>query len=213
MDLVVVGLNHLTAPIEVRERLAISDSAVPHALQSLKDRNVREATILSTCNRTEIYGVLPSPNSEPIISLLENLHTIPRADFSKHLYTYHGPSAAEHLFKVACGLDSLVLGEPQILGQVRDSFGLSSELDAAGPILNGLFRAAIFTGKRARTETGIGRGGFSIGHAAVDLARSIFGSLKDATVMILGAGKMSVITAKHLTGSGIKLVLVAKGFA
>ncbi len=207
MDLFVVGLNHQTAPIEVRERIAITEPALPAALAGLRARSFREAAILSTCNRTEIYAIGGTPDSA--ISFLSEFHNIPRAQFDTLLYTHVSEAAVIHLHRVAAGLDSLVLGEPQILGQVREAFASAAEAGAAGQVLNSLFRSAITAGKRVRTETAIGRGGFSIGHAALDLARSIFGSLADATTLILGAGKMSELTAKHLSSSGVRLILVA----
>ena len=210
MDLFVVGVNHQTAPIEVRERLAITEPMLLKALGALRGRGFQESAILSTCNRTEIY-VIPDPGAttDAVMRFLSEHHNLPRADFEPHLYTHRGDSAAFHLHRVACGLDSLVLGEPQILGQVRHAFSEAGEARTVGQVLNALFRSAIAAGKRARTETGVGRGGFSIGHAALDLARSIFGSLNESTVLILGAGKMSELTAKHLVASGIKLVMVA----
>ena len=207
MDLFVVGLNHRTAPIEVRERIAITDATLPAALAELRTRPFREAAILSTCNRTEIYAIGETPESA--ISFLSEFHHIPVQEFETHLYTHVGEAAVIHLHRVAGGLDSLVLGEPQILGQVREAFASAAEHGAAAQILDRLFRSAIASGKRVRTETGIGRGGFSIGHAALDLARSIFGSLTEATTLILGAGKMSELTAKHLASSGVRLILVA----
>ena len=210
MDLIVVGLNHQTAPIEVRERLAINEPALPHALEELRLRDHHEAAILSTCNRTEIYSASsPDRTAESVIEFLSEYHGLPREGFENHLYTHIADSAALHLHRVACGLDSLVLGEPQILGQVREAFKASAAAGLIGPVLDSLFRSSIASGRRARTETGIGQGGFSVGHAALDLARSIFGSLKDASVLILGAGKMSELTARHLMRDCIKLVMVA----
>ncbi len=211
MHFAVIGLNHRTAPIEVRERLTFPDSRLPHALSALAERpEFVESAILSTCNRTEIYTVIPHPGHERAVQqFLSEYHDVPAADYAAHVYAHHDTDAVRHLFRVASGLDSLVLGEGQILKQVRDSFTAASDAGTAGKLLSGLFRAAIATGKRARTETEIGKGGFSVGHAAVDLARSIFGSLNGATILILGAGKMSELTARHLVASGVKFVIVA----
>lgn len=209
MHLIVVGLNHRTAPVELRERLAIPDHELPTALLALQTHGaVSECAILSTCNRAEVHA-LTSRDAEHLTAFLREYHSVPQDDLAGHVYSHEGVHAASHLFRVASGLDSLVLGESQILRQVRDAFDAATEQGASGPVLNALFRAAISTGKRAQTETGIGKGGFSIGHAAVDLARSIFGSLEGARILILGAGKMSELTARHLAASGAKFILVA----
>jgi glutamyl-tRNA reductase len=211
VHLVVVGLNHRTAPIELRERLTFSESRLPEALLFMQARpEFAETAILSTCNRTELYAAVPHPGHETaLIEFLAEYHKISDFEFVSHLYTHHDAEAARHLFRVASGIDSLVLGEPQVLRQVRDAYSAATEATTVGPLLNGMFRAAIATGRRARTETEISRGGFSVGHAAVDLARSIFGSLEDAKILILGAGKMSELTARHLVARGVKVVLVA----
>ncbi|MGC8666971.1 MAG: glutamyl-tRNA reductase [Chthonomonadales bacterium] len=211
MHLVLVGLNHHTAPIEVRERLAFPETGLRSALAALRRQSgVYEAAILSTCNRCELYSAVSSvADSHALAQFLSQFHSVPVSEFQEFLYQYADGEAAVHLMRVASGLDSLVLGEPQILRQVRDAFAAGTDAGSIGPLLNGLFRAAIAAGKRARTETDIGRGGFSVGHAAVDLARSIFGSLQDAAILILGAGKMSELTARHLVTGGAGVVLVA----
>jgi glutamyl-tRNA reductase len=207
----VIGLNHRTAPIEVREQITFSEQRLSDALRSLGSRpELAESAVLSTCNRTEIYAIVPNASRERAVHrFIEEYHGVNPSDYASHLYTYHDADAVRHLFRVACGLDSLVLGEGQILRQVRDAFAAATEAGNSGRLINGLFRAAITTGRRARTETEIGQGGFSVGHAAVDLARSIFGSLDGATILILGAGKMSEVTAKHLVANGVKFVVVA----
>lgn len=211
MHLIVVGLNHRSAPIEVRERLTFAEHALPEALRALLARpGILEGAILSTCNRTEVYAAVRHAAGEGVlVRFLTDHHHLPEAEFAGHLYVYRDLEAVHHLFRVASGLDSLVLGEPQILRQVRDAFACATAAQSIGPLFHGLFRAAITTGKRARTETGIGKGGFSIGHAAVDLARSIFGSLHGTTVLLLGAGKMSELAARHLVASGVHFVMVA----
>jgi glutamyl-tRNA reductase len=207
----VIGLNHRTAPIEVRERITIPDTRLSEALRALGGRpEFSEAAILSTCNRTEIYTVVPHPGHERAVHhFIEDYHGVKAAEYASHVYVHHDAEAVRHLFRVASGLDSLVLGEGQILKQVRDAFAAASDAGTAGKLLNGLFRAAIAAGRRARTETEIGKGGFSVGHAAVDLARSIFGSLDGASILILGAGKMSELTARHLVANGVRFVMVA----
>lgn len=212
MYLVVIGLNHKTSPIEIREKISFPENRLPEALSTLSCHpSISECAILSTCNRTEIIALSPQSDflEDHLIRFLSEFHSIDPAIFQSHLYFHTGSMAAAHLFKVAAGLDSMVLGEPQILKQVRDSFALASSVQSIGRILNGLFRSAIVVGKRARTETQIGAGGFSVGHAAVELAQSIFGSLNNASILILGAGKMSELTANHLISNGAKLIFVA----
>lgn len=211
MHIVVVGLNHRTAPVELRERLTFRDTTLPRALRILRGRpSVSEAVVLSTCNRTEIYAAVDHvDHGRGITQFLSEFHNIPVSDFAEHVYVYHDVEAIRQLFRVASGLDSLVLGEPQIVRQVRDAFASAAEAECTGTLTDGLFRSAIATARRARTETNIGKGGFSVGHAAVDLARSIFGTLGGTTVLVLGAGKMSELTARHLVAAGAKFVLVA----
>ncbi len=211
MHLVVVGLNHRTAPIELREKVSYSPHSLPAALRELTGASeIDEAAILSTCNRTEIYAAEQTGHGyELLTDALCRQDTALRSELGIHVYHHTGVESVKHLFRVASGLDSLVLGEGQILGQVREAMEASKQAGGTKHFLGGLFRAAISTGRRARTETGIGQGGFSIGHAAVDLAKSIFGSLNGATILLLGAGKMSELTAKHLMAGGAKLVIVA----
>lgn len=211
MHITVVGLNHHTAPIEVRERLTFSAASLANALEGLLSvTSANECVILSTCNRTEIYAAAQGVTDiDRQIRFLADYHAVPQSDFESLLYRHVDEAAVSHLFRVAGGLDSLVLGEPQILGQVRDAFSAADGVGATGLLLNALFRAAVVTGRRARSETDIGKGGFSIGHAAVDLARSIFGSLDHAGILILGAGKMSELTVRHLVRAGARIVVVA----
>lgn len=212
MHLIVAGLNHRTAPIELREKLAFTEARLAPALSALAAYpGIREAAILSTCNRTEIYARSSGhqDSEETIIQFLLSHRSARRDEFVPHLYVHRDEEAVRHLFSVASGLDSLVLGEPQILHQVRDAYGQASVAGCSGQFLHALFRQAIFTGRRARTETDVSAGGFSIGHAAVDLSRSIFGNLRGASVLVLGAGKMSELTAKHLVANGVHLVFVA----
>lgn len=207
MHLYVVGLNHKTAPIEVREKFAVPDHSLPEALQRAREI-ASETVLISTCNRTECYAVAPVgalPLVQNRLFRSEQEHHL----LHRHLYYDQDADAARRLFRVACGLDSMVLGEPQILGQVRQAFLASKAAGAVGSVLDPLFRRAIETGRRARAETEIGSGGFSIGHAAVDLARSIFGDLRNSSMMVLGAGKISELTARHLRQAGAGIVMVA----
>ena len=211
MHLVVIGLNHTTAPVELREKLSIADDALPNALADLKAKSpVSECLILSTCNRTEIYACTQSKSDdECLIAWMSDFFGVDAGSLSPHLYSHAGHKAAEHLFRVASGIDSMVIGEAQILGQVKDAYRIAAENKAGGPVLNALFQQAIAVGKRVRTETDIGKGAFSVGSAAVHLAGSIFDKLTGRTVLVIGAGEMSELTMMHLASSGASPVLVA----
>ncbi len=214
MPLIVVGINHSSAPVEVREKLAVADHALPSALAALLVLpSVSEGALLSTCNRTEVYAVLSPEQSDPediLADFLAGLHGLGRHEFDGHLYCYREGAAASHLFSVATGIDSMILGEPDIQRQVRQAFEAAQSARSLGPLLHTLFQEAIKIGKRARAETEIARGAFSVGAAAVKLVSQIFGeSLQGHRILILGAGKMSEVTAKHLQAAGASAVLVA----
>lgn len=212
MHIVAVGLNYRTAPVEVRERFSFTDSDMPQALQELKrTKSVLEGVIIATCNRTEIYVVVDRLHmcGYYIRSFMEKWFGVPREEFTSHLYMYEDKQAIDHLFRVTCGLDSMVLGETQILGQVRNSFLLSQSQQGTGTWFNKLFKQAITLSKRAHSETAIGENAVSVSYAAVELGKSIFGSFSGKRVLILGAGKMSELTAKHLSGAGARELLVA----
>lgn len=211
MHLIVVGLNYRTAPVEVRERFAISDRDLPQALEAFKrTTGILEGVIVATCNRTELYAVVDRHTlcGHYIRSFMEQWFNIPRAEFNRHLYMYEDDMAIEHLFRVVCGLDSMVIGETQILGQVRDAFLLAQERKATGTLFNRLFKQAVTLAKRAHSETSIGENAVSVSYAAVELGKRIFGRFDNKRVMILGAGKMSELTAKHLSSNGAKEVWV-----
>ncbi len=206
-----LGLNHKTAPVEVRERFAVSASHLGQALGYVRDvPGIREAAILSTCNRVEIYAWGDDRSGPLLRDSMVGYHPFgaPRG-LENHLHYSHDQSAARHLFEVASGLDSLVLGEAEILGQVKVALEAAHKHGAAGANLDELFRRSIACGKRARSETSISRGALSVGAAAVELARQIFGGLAGHTVLILGAGKMSARVAQCLVSSGAHRVLVA----
>jgi glutamyl-tRNA reductase len=209
--LFLIGLNHKTAPVEIRERLALPPSRLGHALDYVKDvPGIHEAAIISTCNRVEIYAWGEEGAAEPLRRSLLEYHSGGRpGSLEGHLYTRRHEEAAGHLFRVASGLDSLVVGEAEILGQVKAAVAGARAHGAAGVHLDELFRRAIACGKRSRSETAISRGALSIGAAAVELARQIFGSLTGQTILILGAGKMSGRVASCLVSSGAHRVLVA----
>jgi len=209
MQLFLLGVNHKTAPVEVREKLALPASRVPLALRGLRDQGAREAAILSTCNRAEIYAVGDDDAAPRIEQFWNEFHHLPARGLNPHIYRLNNRDSAQHLFRVASGVDSLVLGESQILGQVKTAFEQARESGAISGVLDELFRRAISCGKRARSETEIGRGALSVGSAAVELARQILGPLQGHSVLILGAGKVSALTAQHLVASGARRVIVA----
>lgn len=206
-----LGLNHKTAPVEVRERFAVPANRLGHALGYVRSvPGIREATILSTCNRVEIYAWGEASAGPRLRDSMIGYHPFGGSHgLEKHLRYVSGEGAAQHLFEVSSGLDSLVLGESEILGQVKVAIESARNHSASGAVLDELFRRSIACGKRARSETGISRGALSVGAAAVELARQIFGSLKGHTVLILGAGKMSARVAQCLVSSGAHSVLVA----
>ena len=206
-----LGLNHKTAPVEVRERFALSaPRQIGHALSYVRGvAGIGEAAILSTCNRVEIYAWGDADAGAQLRASMHDYHAFGGATGDEIFYSHTQDEAASHLFRVASGLDSLVLGEAEILGQVKVALENSRINGSGGPALDELFRRAIGCGKRARSETGISRGGLSVGAAAVELARQIFGDLRGRTVLILGAGKMSARVAQCLVSSGAHRVLVA----
>lgn len=212
MHMMVIGLNYRTAPVEIREKFTFEEQDLPRAIAELKQiKGVLEVVLLATCNRTEFYVVvdrLPMCGHY-IRSFVEEWFGIPRAGFTQHLYMYEEEEAIDHLFKVACGLDSMVLGETQILGQVKDAFFLAQQEKATGTYFNMLFKQAITLSKRAHSETAIGESAVSVSYAAVELGKRIFGSFAGKKVLILGAGSTSELTAKHLTANGAEKVYVA----
>ncbi|HEX8339125.1 MAG TPA: glutamyl-tRNA reductase [Pyrinomonadaceae bacterium] len=214
MSIVLVGLNHKTAPVEVRERLAFSDEACAASLRALVDGEVvREGLIVSTCNRVEILAASPRQRGEDAVGRLSEFisraRSVPVELFRGHLYTHADEAAVRHLFRVASSLDSMVVGEPQVLGQVRHAYTLAVEAGTAGRVLHKLVHHALRVAKRVRTETGIAASAVSISFTAVELGRKIFGSLKGAAVLLVGAGEMAELAAQHLAGAGAARVLVA----
>jgi len=203
-NVVIVGSNHAYAPVAIREQLAFAGDSLHHGLQVLHE-TVGEGLILSTCNRTEIYAVDPGNGTgrERIFDFLVGYHHVPRSVLEHASYVHEGKDAVRHLFRVASGLDSLVLGEPQILSQIRDALHSAREAGSLGPVLQRLFTDALRTGKRARTETDIARNRVSIAHAAVDLAAHELGDLSRTSALVLGAGKMASLTGKLLRAQGV----------
>ncbi len=212
MAIVVLGLNHKTAPVEVRERLHFPERVLPEALGALGALpEVYERLILSTCNRVEVYAVVPDAAGarEPLQTFLAEHRGVPAEAFAESLYLHAEAEAARHLFRVASSLDSMVVGEHQILAQVKEAYGVAGRLGATGPILNGLLERALRVAKQVRTETGIGAAPVSVASVAVDLAKRIFSDLAGRTVMILGAGEMAELALTHLKDEGIQTVIVA----
>ena len=207
-----IGLNYKTAPVELRERLAVPEADIQGILQAqIANPAIREAALLSTCNRVEMTLVTHDPDAA--IALAHEWFAqkagIPLADVIEHLYAYTTDEAVRHLFSVAAGLDSLVLGEPQILGQVKASYELALEAKTAGHILHRLYQSTFAAAKRARSETSIGRQAVNISSCAVELAKRIFGDLSGKTVLLIGAGEMAELAATHLKANGCKEILVA----
>jgi glutamyl-tRNA reductase len=212
MNIVAVGLNHRTAPVELRERLAVPEARLPEALARLKRwPGIDEGVILSTCNRVELYAVVKDTELG-LESLSEYLVTI-AADVSPeqvepHLYRLGGAEAIRHLFRVAASLDSMVIGEPQILGQVKEAFEAALAGKSTGVVLNKVVKKAISVGKRVRTETGIAENAVSVSYAAVELAKKIFQNLAEKTVLLVGAGEMGKLAARHLISAGVRHVMI-----
>ena len=212
MHLFLLGVSHRTAPVDLRERLDFSSRDVGAAVETLAARaaGAAESVVLSTCNRSEIYVATADPARarEELVAFLSDYHQLPRDAFLPHLFTYDDAAAAHHLFRVAAGLDSLVVGEPQILGQVKDAFQVAAERHCTGPLLNKTFHSAFGVGKRVRTETAIGEGAVSVSFAAVALARKIFGRLQGRRVLVVGAGEISALTAQHLRSHGAAEIVI-----
>lgn len=220
MHIAVVGLSHHTAPVEIRERLSIPEQTMEASLQQLRsDEQVLEASILSTCNRLEIYALLRHPEQgiEAVGSFLSAVSGLAVEDLSPHLFTFHHEDAVGHLLRVAAGLDSLVLGEGQILSQVKKMVRLGQEYRSVGPILNRLLNQAVSTGKRVRSETNLGTGAVSISSAAVELAQLKIGQargvddlvpLDQEQVAVVGAGRMARLLLQHLQAKGCRGVVL-----
>ncbi len=212
MAIVVIGLSHHSSPVTVRERFSFPEGSIPAALQKLRERGIAsEAVILSTCNRVEIYAATDFPDRESFAALekflLEHHHY--REPIQGEIYTLAQPKSLEHLFKVACGLDSMVLGETEILGQLKKAYELALQHKHTGARLNKAFQKAFNVAKHVRTETNIQRGSISVGSVAVELAEKIFTSLSDRQVMVIGAGDTSEKTARALLSRGAHSIIVS----
>ncbi|HSB06929.1 MAG TPA: glutamyl-tRNA reductase [Thermodesulfobacteriota bacterium] len=212
MELVAIGLNHKTAPIEIREKLAFSNAEIEKALWQAQDLpSLKENMILSTCNRVEIYAATRMTENAvfELKDFLSTYHRLSLKEFENCLYCFVGEEAVRHIFRVASSLDSMVVGEPQILGQIKSAYEIATQAKTSGLILHKLLHRAFFVAKRVRNETKIGNSAVSVSFVAVELAKKIFGVLEEKIVLLIGAGEMSELAARHLVSGGVKKVLVA----
>jgi len=214
MSILLIGVNHKTAPVEIRERLAFNDEACADGLRRLVDGDVvREGLIVSTCNRVEILSATANDQLEfgagRLTQFLDTTGRLPTGFLEQHLYRHTDENAVRHLFRVASSLDSMVVGEPQVLGQVRHAYSLAVQAGTAGRVLNRLVHHTFRVAKRVRTETGIAANAISISYMAVELGKKIFDSLKGCTVMLIGAGEMAELSARHLVNAGAARVIIA----
>lgn len=210
MAILTFGINHKTAPVDIRERVAFPEGRLPDALQGLaRDADVQEAAILSTCNRTEVYCGLERTDATPVIDWLCHYHDLRPRALEPYLYTYPDRSAVRHIFRVASGLDSMVLGEPQILGQMKYAYGQARGAGTLGSTLDRLFQYTFRVAKQVRTDTAIGSSPVSVAFAAVRLAQQIFGDLSGQTAMLVGAGETIELVARHLRENQIGELLIA----
>ena len=215
MHLLLLGISHRTAPIELRERVDFQARGLENALRTLAARSAQgaaagEMAVLSTCNRAELYVACDDVEAAraELIAFVGAFHGVDTPALEPHVYQAADLEAARHLFRVAAGLDSLVVGEPQILGQVKEAHGAARQAATAGPLLNRLFHSSFAVGKRVRTETGLGSGAVSVSYAAVALAKKIFGNLDGRAVMVIGAGEMGKLTAQHMKSQGVRHVTI-----
>ena len=211
MNIIVVGLSHKTAAVEIREKVAFAPTLMEKPLRALTALDdITEAVIVSTCNRVEIYATTHdiAGGMARIKRFLADYHHLSLEDLEPHLYVHHGEEAIRHVFRVASSLDSMVVGEPQILGQIKTAYGYAAEYKSSGIILNRFLHKAFSVAKRVRTETRIASSAVSVAFAAVELAKKIFGDLSDKTVMLIGAGEMCELAAKHFLNSGARGVMV-----
>ncbi|HET7291962.1 MAG TPA: glutamyl-tRNA reductase [Vicinamibacteria bacterium] len=210
MTLVVVGVSHRTAPLDVREALAFPRERISEALARARaEAGLEEAMILSTCNRVEVYGrAAEGAPADAVARFLEGYHGRAAGDLGPYVYAVSGEAAVRHAFRVAASLDSMVIGEPQILGQVKEAYEIAEEAKSLGASLGALRNRSLSAAKRARSETRIGQNAVSVSSVAVELARKIFGSLKDRSVLLVGAGKMSELSARHLVSGGARATVL-----
>ncbi|MFM2485242.1 glutamyl-tRNA reductase [Celerinatantimonas yamalensis] len=209
MSLLALGMNHKTASVEFREKAAISAEHISRALTELQDNCQSHSVIVSTCNRTELYVSSNDENPEPIIQWLAKFQHLDEQQLRDSLYIHRGPEAIRHLIRVSAGLDSMILGEPQILGQVKQAYAEAREVGVIGPILERCFQRGFAAAKQVRTQTEIGQNAVSVAFAAVSLAKRIFADISRAQVMLIGAGETIELVAKHLLDQGVANIMVA----
>jgi glutamyl-tRNA reductase len=217
VHLLLVGASHRTAPVELRERLDFCSRGLDRAVAALAARpSAEEAVVVSTCNRAEMYIACadPAASFDDILAFVSEFQQLPAERIRPHLYSHIDGDVARHLFRVSSGLDSLVVGEPQILGQVKEAYSVASDAHTTGALLNKLFHWAFAVGKRVRSETALAEGAVSVSFAAVNLARKIFGNLHGRRVLVVGTGEMGKLTATHLKAQGIgTLIITSRTFA
>ena len=210
MTLLAIGINYNTAPVVIREKLAFSADELHRALQALaNEREISEAAILSTCNRTELYCVMQSTDENLLIDWLSNYKQLAKLELTPYLYSHSDNAFIRHLFRVACGLDSMILGEPQILGQMKTAYQVACEAQTVGKLLGKLFQHTFTSAKKVRTDTAIGSSPVSVAFAAVQLAQQIFDKLSEQTALLIGAGETIELTARHLSQQGIGHIIIA----
>ena len=210
MTLLALGINHTTAPVAYRERVAVTPDRLPAALQSLVERpGIREGAILSTCNRTDIYCGLEPSATAALSEWLAGFHGMDSDELRRHSYLLEEASAVRHVMRVGSGLDSMVLGEPQILGQLKSAYRTAVDHGTVGTVLSKLFQHTFAVAKKVRTDTGVGSSPVSVAFAAVSLSRQIFGDLSNSTALLLGAGETVELTARHLSTGGLGRMIVA----
>lgn len=210
MTLIAVGINYNTAPVAVRERLAFPTEILDNTLKNLWNlREISEAAILSTCNRTEFYYQADSDDQTSLVNWIADTKQIKPAEFTPYLYSYKDSESIRHMFRVACGLDSMILGEPQILGQMKTAYHAASQAGTLGRNLSKLFQHTFSAAKKVRTDTAIGSSPVSVAFAAVQLAQQIFDKLSEQTALLIGAGETIELTARHLHQHGIGRIIIA----
>jgi glutamyl-tRNA reductase len=211
VHLFLLGVSHKTAPVELRERLDFSSRDLGAAVEALASRpGAAESVVLSTCNRSEMYVAAENVERarDDLVEFLSDYHQLPADVFLPHVFAREDADAVRHLFRVAAGLDSMVVGEPQVLGQVKEAYATAAERHCSGPLLTKLFHSSFAVGKRVRTETALGEGAVSVSYTAVQLARKIFGKLIGRRVLVIGAGEMGKLTAQHLRSQGVGEIVI-----
>lgn len=210
MRFLALGINHKTAPVALRERVAFSPSQLEEASQQLRNhQSIKEAAIISTCNRTELYTLLNAGDVRPLLTWLSEFHQLSLDEVAEYSYVHEDQLAIQHLMRVASGLDSMVLGEPQILGQIKEAYESAKQFELLGSGLDQLFQQVFATAKRVRTETGIGTNPVSVAYAAVSLAQKIFSDLGTSRALLIGAGETIELVARHLRQAGVEKMVIA----